>query len=430
MNAQASHSSQTASTQMYPQAASFEPSQPSRRGRSRRTFTTRFRGFDSDDDTPANLLPIPESMVIDNSPAVESQSQGLFVTQDPEMDLYRAPSPQPETQTSSRKRHLNRIDNDLADEKDIMEEIAPAATALKRRRLAEIAAGRRERELTPPSPQSPPPPENKILPKAHLSKKIKKEIDVVEVARLQREHAEELARAEREVLQEKLDGMDIEAIRNLAIVEDMEVTRPNRPVRAARADESDRWDDRWNGRKNFKKFRRRGAGSGRKELGRVIVPLEEAKKKDYGIGDDYWLESDSHNRKKKGKPRDTQDLSQLQSQSSRPQNWASTRAAAILAQDIDDGLLETEAQAVDPPSSPFESLDAPPPKTAISSRSQRSQNLVDKTNAMQNISPRKKRVASATLTKPAPVKKVKPTVEIQDSDDSEDELKFRFRKKR
>jgi nijmegen breakage syndrome protein 1 len=367
--------------------------------------------------------------VVDNPPAVESQSQGLFVTQDPEMEVYRAPSPLLETQTwSSRKRPSPPADYDLDSEKDIMEEVAPAATALKKRRLAE----RRERgESTTPPPA--PPPEQKPVPKARPVKKAKKEIDVMAVARQQREEAEEMARAEREALRESLGDIDIEGIRDLAIVEEMEVVRPNRPVRVARADESDRWDDRWNGRKNFKKFRRRGAEDGRRQLGRVIVPLEEAKKKDYGIGDDYWLESEnrSQSRKNKGRSRgNTQDVSQIESQSSRPKNWASTRAAEILAGDMDEELMDAE---IGPVSSQKEVV-APlaKAKAAVaprSQKSQKSQKLVDKTNETQNLSPKKKRPAPTTLTKPAPAKKVRAVAVIQDSDDSEDETKFRFRKR-
>ena len=135
-------------------------------------------------------------------------------------------------------------------------------------------------------------------------KKIKKEIDLLEVARQQREKAEELAIKEREALQEAMNGMDIEAIRNLTIIEEIEVIRRPPPLRAVQADESDRWDDRWNGRKNFKKFRRRGTEHDRvRDFHRVIVPLEEVKKKDFGIGDEYWLEDDSQRRKRKARAR-------------------------------------------------------------------------------------------------------------------------------
>lgn len=393
-----------------------------RRGRSRRTVTTKFRGFDSDDDTPMDDDSVPGNMNMNHSQAAESQSQSLFVTQDPQMELDPGPSQQPQSSING-KRKSPPVNYDLDDEEeDIIEQIAPAATALRRQRLADDAARRRRGESTPPPPVAKKETTQKMLPP---KKKPKQEVDVLEVARLQREKAEEDALAQREERRAQLDGIDIEAIRDLAIVEEVDISRPAPPIRSSRADESDRWDDAWNGRKNFKMFRRRGGENGRRPLDRIIVPLEEAKKKDYGIGDDYWLEGDNHSKKKKGRgKRDTQDASQMESQPSRPRNTASTRAAEMLAkEELDDDVLANDL------SSDMESDEIPLRKAApkASSRSQKSQKLADKTNASQNVSP-KKRPAPTRLTKPAPAKKLKAApIEVHDSEDSDDEFKFRFR---
>lgn len=391
-------------------------------------MTTRFKGFDDDDENkfsaPVNLNSIPEYTTVDQPPAEESQSQGLFVSQDPEMVIDQE-EPQPEaTQTrSGRKRITPPMDYEEEDE-DIMEQLAPAAAALKKRRLADDAERHRRGESTPPAQVI----EEKPIPKPEPPK-IKKEVDILEVARRQREKAEELAKAEREALEKAMDGMDIEAIRNLAIVEEMEVTRPPPPVRAAHADESDRWDDRWNGRKNFKKFRRRGEEGGSvRSFHRVIVPLEEVKKKDFGIGDDYWLEGDAERKKKKGKSRETPDTSQSQSQA-RAKDRATTRATEILASEAEEEMAqEVEAHEL---SSDLEVLEQPP-KSVTSAVSQRSQTLVDKTSTPQSVSTGTKRPAPTNLTKPAPAKKARQTAltRKEESDDSDDELKFRFRKRR
>jgi len=370
------------------------------------------------------LNSVPELVTVDPTPAVELQSQGLFVSQDPDMDVDTEPQ---NRSRYSRKRSSPPIDFEEEDA-DTMEQLAPAASRLKKRRLAEDAARRQRGESTPPPVSVKEKPAPKSLPK-----KAKEEVDILEVARQKREKAEELARAEREHLHDELNGMDIEAIRNLAIVEEMEVSRPQAPVRAIRADESDRWDDKWNGRKNFKQFRRRGAevGHGR-GFHRVIVPLEEAKTKDYGIGDEYWLEKDSHTKKKKGKGTDTQDINQSQSQTN-PKGRAAARAAEILAKEAEeaqDRMLEEEVEANALSSSDVEVV-APPPRPAANSRSQTSQKLADKTSASQNLPAQKKRPAATILTKPAPVKKAKAApVEVQDSDSDDDELKFKFRKRR
>jgi nijmegen breakage syndrome protein 1 len=382
-------------------------------------------------------------MVVDSTPAVESQSQGLFVSQDPpRMDLDREGSQVSDTQRGGRKRSTPPIDYD--DSQDIMDDVAPAAQAFKKRKLAVESARRLRGESTPPPPVA----KAKHIAKAK-AKAVKEEIDVQEVlAKKQAEEAEkaaqaeELARAEREALQETLDGMDMDAIRNLAIVEEMPVTRKAPPPRtAAQADEGDRWDERWNGRKNFKKFRRRGADPNGPRVSRVIVPLEEVKKKDFGIGDEYWgFDGDadtSQRKKKKGKTKDTQET-QAQSQArpaaqAKPRGrGAAARAAEILASEAEGeyALPEGEEDTRVAASSDVEIVE-PPPKPAA--RSQRSGRLADKTNESQNL-PRQrgnKRVAAATLSKPAPTKKAKPApVEEASDDDSDDGLKFRFARRK
>lgn len=429
---QAAQVSQPVPTPQPSQSAPAEPSQPARRGRSRRTVTTKFKGFDSDEDTPMNMNSVAEEpAVVQGRFVVESQSQSLFVTQDPNMEIHRAPSEQPETQTrSSRKRNSPPVNYEPDEPEDILqdtlEDMAPTATKFKKRRLADEAARRKRGESIPPPLAS----KDKPVIKPEPIKKAKKEIDVVEVARKKRKEADELARAEREVLESKLDGMDIEAIRNLTIVEEMPIRTREPQQRATRADESDRWDDRWNGRKNFKKFRHRGEVGPRRDLGRVIVPLEEAKKKDYGIGDDYWLHEESapKTKKDKSKNRDTQDT-QTQSQTSRPKNRASTLAAEMLVRESTEDALDDEIHANVPPSSDVEIIDSPPP-APVSRLTSLSKKLADKSNMVSNVQPRNKRAAETTLSKPAPAKKARQAAVVQDSDDSDDGLKFRFRKKK
>ncbi|KAH8646573.1 hypothetical protein BGZ60DRAFT_535557 [Tricladium varicosporioides] len=276
--------------------APIQPAQPApepvRRGRARRTTAPRFKGFDDDDfAAPPTLNSIPEAMVIDSTLTPTAESQGLFVSQDPDMEVERETSQPPVVVSrNTRKRRATPVDFDEN------EDIAPAATALKRRRLAESAT-RRLREGSTPAPEreTPAPPEIKDEPVSVSTrpsgrKKKIEEPDLLEAAREQQERAEALAREERESLQDLLQGMDISEIRNLAKIEEIEVKRVYAPKRATRADESERWDEKWNGRKDFKKFRRRGAesqGLGRR-FEKVIVPLEVAQKKDFGIGDEYW----------------------------------------------------------------------------------------------------------------------------------------------
>jgi nibrin len=449
MNLATNLTSQTIQTsQLAPTTQTAEemaPPEPPRRGRARRGARAKFTGFEDDFSVPVSSA--PESMAVDE-PAVESQS--LFVSQNTEVDVDQETSQPPETQTrSSRKRPASPI---IEEEEDIMDIMAPTTAALKRRRLE-----RGEPTPPPPAPivEAKPAPAKPAKP----AKKAKKEIDILEIARQRREE-EEKAKAEREKIQEQLESMDIHERPEIEIAE-MEVKRSVPPSRAAaRADESERWDDKWNGRKNFKKFRRRGGATG-PVLEKIIVPLEEVKKKDFGIGDDYWDDGDSQRRRKKdkGKGKETQEASQreleIQGRSSnKSQSRAAEKASRILASEAEDELgvgnvwakgeqlsSDLDLEIVAPP---------PPPKktAATSSRSQRTQTqtLVDKTNETQNLdlpSSNKsasaagkggKRVAEKVLTKPAPAKKARPTnltkaVKDSDESDDDDELKFRFKKR-
>ncbi|KIN02355.1 hypothetical protein OIDMADRAFT_53864 [Oidiodendron maius Zn] len=417
-----SHTLQSSQPLPEPTPTPAEASQPEpvRRGRSRRTAASRFKGFDDDDDDPPiNLNSIPEAPAIDQ-PVVE-ESQGLFVSQDPEMDIVQD-EPEPRARTrSGRKRAVPPVEYE-EEEENFMDQLAPAAAALKRRRMAEQTERRRRGEATPPVETIGETPE----PDSQ-SKPVKKEIDVLELARTQREKAEELARKEREALQESLNGMDIQAIRNLAIIEEIEISRPPPPQRASREDESDRWDDKWNGRKNFKKFRRRGEAVDRtRDFHRVIVPLEEVKKKDFGIGDDYWLETDYQRRKKREKGQDAQGAFSPQSQP-RAKTGSSTRAAEILADELQ--MLE-EVDAGDLISSEVEIVELPPEPVAAS-RSQKSQRAVPGTS-QKGLVANNKRPAATSLAKPAPAKKARQAAirRKDESDDSDDEHRFRFRSRK
>jgi len=412
-------------------AAPMAPPEPPRRGRRRPAKA--FVGFEDEFSGPINSsVPEPDSMQIDQPAAAESQqSQGLFLTQDPNNVLQVPRSPEA-SDRSSRKRALS----PAFEEEDVMEEAAPRAAALKRRRLANEAEQKLRKGSTPPRRVSPvrmpaPKPIIKNEPATKgRDRKVKKEkeIDLIEIRRQQRERDEAAARAERESLQEDFDGMDIEQIRKLAIIEEMPIRRPNpRVQRTERPEDSDRWDEKWNARANFKKFRRRAGATDARGLHRVIVPLEEAKKKDYGIGDMYWEDDTQRKKKGKGKGKETQEISQMDTQP-RPRTGAAEAASRILASEAEEEYAG--AGANDESDSDLEIV-APAPKA----RAGRSQKLADKTSTSQNL-PTNKRAAATTLTKPAPAKKAKqapvrkqPTPEPDSDDDSDEGLKFRFKKK-
>ncbi|TGO48253.1 hypothetical protein BCON_0246g00220 [Botryotinia convoluta] len=290
-----------------------------RRGRSRRAVTSRFSGFDDDDDddpppAPISLASIPEAMVVEQD--LPEESQGLFVSQDPnrEVHTYRAMSQSVEPEESSqptRRSTRKRSAPPIAEEKSYMDSFAPTTASFKRQR--------RERgEPTPP----PPVIKKEVVAPESAEKKEKKEVDILALVAQQRERAEAAAQAEEKSLKQAVSTIDIEEMRKLTIVEDMEVKRSKpAPKTTRRMDESEKWDDKWNGRKNFKKFRRRGAEDGPvRAHARVIVPLEEVKKRGNGTGDEYWgldgNDNDTQNRrnKSKGKEKETQTQAETETQ--------------------------------------------------------------------------------------------------------------------
>lgn len=167
---------------------------------------------------------------------------------------------------------------------------------MKRRKMAEEEERARRGEAAAASPPKEPvdkveataTEENDAKGKGKKKEKARQETSFEAQARQFRE--QDAAEAERARAEEKarMDGIDIEGLRNLAIVEAMKVgPRTHRPIRDAYGDESAHWKAEWNGRNNFKRFRRAGRGSSTRSITgpRVFVDLVETKGRDYGIGD-------------------------------------------------------------------------------------------------------------------------------------------------
>ena len=290
---------------------------------------------------------------------------------------------------------------DEDDEEDVVDKLLPAATAMKRRRLEEERSGVLV-ERSNDTSQAEPPKEKPRKPR--------KEVHIKDVVRERREAEEEAARRDEESLRDTLDGINIEDMKNLAVIEEMKIREKpwqGQPM----SDGSDRWDERWNGRKNFKKFRRRGDGPVTRRGATVMVPLEEVKKKDFGIGEDYWLESEKTKKQRKAKERVTQSQSQSQSQ---PFTTARSHAAEVPAELAMDGDLP---DIID--------VDAP----RLTRHQEQTQQAEDTPDTGRSQATNRKRPALPQADDAATKKK--PRFAIPDSDsDSEDELKFRFKRTR
>lgn len=362
-----------------------------RRGRTRRPVKKRFAGFD-DADVDMDDIPPP------SAPPVEDES-GLFVSQDPDAPIDHDGSNN--TRPSQKRRRASPLPED-----DLMSGMAPSAARFKRQRLE------RGEDLSVPDPE----PEEEPAP-SEPKKKIKKEFDILAMAAQNRELEEARARAEKEDLANLPDDVDLAEIRRLNIVEEMEVRAPAAQTRTRDQDIADgRWNPKWNGMKNFKKFRRHGQATGRLPA-RVIVPLTEVKNKEFGVGDDYWLEDEDTQRKKKT-------ASQPSGREPEPSAPASGRSAPRSSRVVVSESSEEEEEV--------EEMPAPAPSRTRSSRAAPSQSQQNTRTQTSRSSQASKRTA-AEPAKEQPAKRTRATrkvFEVADSDDSDDELKFRFGKRR
>jgi hypothetical protein len=251
-----------------------EMAEPTTRKKPRRTVTqSRFKGFGEIDPSQFTR---PES---------ESPEPSQNTPQDQSMDVDE-PSHNEPSQQPSRKRPAP-VDEDDGAEKQraMMDNILPGAAAMKKRRLNQTKDARGDTQNSTPEPETAARATKKVL-----TKKKHKEIDVGAKLKEQKEQKEEERRRDEESLREALQDIDIADVR--AKVESFALPQREPPPRRAQIEPSgpgDQWDPAWNGRKNFKRFKRKGQTDAGPRLPRVIVALEEVPRKGHGIGEEYWL---------------------------------------------------------------------------------------------------------------------------------------------
>lgn len=312
-------------------------------------------------------------------------------------------SPPPNQDSGVRKRPSPPSEEEAEDDEAVMDQILPAAAAMKRRRIEEEQNRKDKGEhvvakTTPSKPDS--------IPKIGRAQKPKKPVDVRAVARERREAEEEIARLDEEALKASIDEAEISKMRNLALIEEMPVK--SRSDRTAAETRGPQWDERWNGRKNFKRFRRRGeAGHAQpRRGGTVIVGLEEVQKKSLGLTEEYWLESD--------RPQKRMETTARVTAKSQSHSHSLRRQAGQPAEDKEDQEM-VKGRNVDLGTTT--TALAPPASQAAS-------------NALR---PTGKRTVSATsLTQANPTSKKQRTTlfigEDESDDDSGDDLRFKFNK--
>jgi hypothetical protein len=343
----------------------------------------RFAGFATDDEDDSVLEPsIPSAQ--GQNPSLQEED-GLFVSQDQSFPE--------ESQAVSRRTRS-----------DLLDGMAEGSERYKRQKVAHgINSG-------PPSPE----PE-RPAPTAEPKKKAKKSYDIMETAAQKKREEEARARAEEEDLARLPDDVDLAKIRSLNIVEEMPLRQTTTSSNTREQDvASGRWKPEWNGMQNFKKFRKRGAAAGRAPA-RVIVSLTQVKTKEFGLGDDYWLEDESTQPQQQASKAPSEQNSS-HSQSNRLKTGTSRRDRVVEEGDDDgDDIVAAEADSLP---------DIRDIRPAASRESNRA-------------SPRKRpATVPASLASTRSTKRTRAgqsRIEIRDSDesaDSDDELKFRFGRRR
>ena len=382
--------------------ATQEP--PKKRSRLRGPAISRIKAFDDEFDVDAipsfvadDEEPSQDAAVLSENHIADSQHGSLPTVKEEEGPDFQTSHKGPRPASES--------------EEDMVDELLPAATAMKRRKLEmerkNGGATQSSRDKATPLPLIKP-------------KKRTKEIDVREVARKRREVEEEAERRERERDEKGLETIEHVKPANLVVIEEMPLrVLPAQPSGANGEPGNDRWDERWNGRKNFKGFRRKGDTNGgpRHNVQKVIVPLVEVKKHSYGIGEQYW----DHGNKDSGSNRKKNNaVGQSQSQTQSQPRLRGTLQTQKQTQAEDDD--DAEEQHTSPTTTRLQQ-EAEDIVGAIDVDSPRRTRLADKSQS-QSARP-KKRPASGPGAVAAKRQKTIETRAASDDSDSDD-LKFRF----
>ncbi|RPA75213.1 hypothetical protein BJ508DRAFT_418260 [Ascobolus immersus RN42] len=205
----------------------------------------------------------------------------------------------PDSQASVRGRKRPTPDDD---DEEVESNLAPGAERYKRLRLERKQAAEENGEIEDaeedvkeeeePEQQSLQTSEKETQRNADTTIDIQE--TVMQAAREVRIKEEEERNRDR-LEREKLDPDAIAGMKNLAIVEIVDI--PLREKKAVSRDQvaSERWDPLWNGRANFKKFRRavQRGGYTRRLGGRVMIEMVEERPKDFGVSQHYWNDDDS-----------------------------------------------------------------------------------------------------------------------------------------
>lgn len=354
--------------------------------------------------------------------------------EDSEVSIKEEPAPQNKRQ---------RATEPIAEASDHeLDDLLPAAAAMRKEKQRSEAEAR-AKGLPIKSAIS--------QPRANAAAKPKKEVkllDVREAVRVQRA-AEEAASKKQQQELEDLYAEDAETKgpANLAVIKDFDLPVRKKIGEGQNGYRGETWKPEWEGRKNFKGFRRardlaRNGDGSRRPKDKIIVPLVQVEKNSYGIGEQYWPRGEEENNRaervrgrKKGSQAAFTDKTQgvsrhqrsqtVESESESDENSGAEDEAGQISPET--ARLQKEAEGV--LEHPID-VDAPRQTRHGETQSQASKNSTAPSRSSKGV----KRNASSTPTGSSTTKKKQktlPTSTREDSggseeDDDSDDMKFKF----
>jgi hypothetical protein len=253
---------------------------------------SRFKGFDDFEETPLSEIPTLEEKQEED---VEMQDSLAPIGRNGAAVIREEP-------TQGRKRAIGQSG---------LEAILPTAAEVKRRRIQAGVEDVSQTQATPaPTVQEPIKPKPKLFNRTITKKSIfviddpidgKIDQDLRNVARAEKEREEKELHAQRlkETLEHPLDEEEIEEIRRQIQYGEMKV-RQSRKADKQQKITDDGWNNGWNGRQNYKKFRRKGEAREQPLRGnRVIVTLEVASTNENPLGSVRWATTSASSKQRK-----------------------------------------------------------------------------------------------------------------------------------
>ena len=361
-----------------------------------------------------------------SAPQKRSQRNAINHVDDSDADIKEEMTP--------RARRRKSPEHVVEDSDEELDDLLPAAAAQRREKRQEEAEARRRGVPLKPVSQAP-------TSSAKKAEKEPKLLDVRGTVRAQREAEEEATKKERE----ELDVMQAEDAERKGPANLVQIKEFNLPVRKKTAQNDYRsadWKPEWEGRKNFKGFRRARDANGEPHQPRrkIIVPVAPIEKRTYGQGDSYWEKTEKEKEraaKEKEKERKKRESQRSQSQKSRSQRSATVQeesdAFSESESDHDDvspetARLQKEAEGVlDHP------IDVEAPRQTRRAETQTQSSKGTTSTASRNTKSAKRPASSTPKGRAATAKKQKTlpvsVVHGSDSDEQEDDsddMKFQF----